>query len=262
MEAVLETARNIGCGLVDLTGGAPELNPFFRKFVKSLSEAGLRVQVRTNLTILLEPGMKELPAFLRDHNVQLVASLPCYLEENVCVQRGERVYARSIEALRRLNKAGYGRDEGLTINLVYNPVGAFLPPQQSVLEEDYRRELQTRFGLEFNRLLTITNMPLGRFRNKLRLENREQEYLNLLRVAFNPETLESLMCRHQISVGWDGTLYDCDFNLALGYSVNHGAPNHIRSFKPELLAGRRIVTAEHCFGCTAGAGSSCGGALL
>jgi radical SAM/Cys-rich protein len=262
MEEILRAAERFSFGLVDLTGGAPELNPSFRRFVQALSEAGLRVQVRTNLTILLEPGMEDMVIFFRNHNIQLVASLPCYLEENVSVQRGEGVYRRSVEAIRLLNEAGYGREEGLTLNLVYNPIGAFLPPQQSLLEGDYRRELQARFGLEFNRLLTMTNMPLGRFRKKLLREKQEQEYLTLLRESFNPGTLEGLMCRHQISIGWDGTLYDCDFNLALGYSVNHDAPSHIRSFEPERLRGRRIVTGEHCFGCTAGAGSSCGGALV
>jgi radical SAM/Cys-rich protein len=262
MEAILGVASGIHCELIDLTGGAPELNPSFTRFIEALSRADLQTQVRTNLTALLEPGMEGMPAFFRDKQIQLVASLPCYLEENVCAQRGSGVYEKSIEAIRRLNDVGYGRDRNLVLNLVYNPAGAFLPPQQTMLEADYKRELYAHFGLEFNRLLTLTNMPLGRFQNVLRGENREREYLTLLKESFNPETLDGLMCRHQISIGWDGMLFDCDFNLALGCSVNHGAPNHIHSFEPEILRNRRIVTGEHCFGCTAGHGSSCGGALL
>jgi radical SAM/Cys-rich protein len=262
MEAILGVVGEIHCKLVDLTGGAPELNPSFTRFIGALSRADLQTQVRTNLTVLLEPGMEGMPAFFRDKQIQLVASLPCYLEENVCAQRGSGVYRKSIEAIRRLNAVGYGRDKDLVLNLVYNPAGAFLPPPQSILDADYRRELYARFGLEFNRLLTITNMPIGRFQNVLRGENREQEYLTLLKESFNPETIDDLMCRRQVSIGWDGLLFDCDFNLALGYSVNHGAPNHIRSFELEILKNRRIVTGNHCFGCTAGDGSSCGGALV
>ncbi len=262
MELVLEAAKRVGCQLVDLTGGAPELNPHFRDFVSTLHGAGHRVKVRTNLTVLLEPGMEDLPEFFREHRVQLVASLPCYLEENVCAQRGKGVYERSITAIRRLNALGYGSHPDLHLYLVYNPGGPFLPPPQSALEEDYRRELGQRFNITFTRLLTITNMPLGRFRTGL-IKNKEQEdYVHLLRKSFNPHTVKGLMCCHQLSVGWDGTLYDCDFNLALGLPVNHGAPDHIKNFKPEGLTMRRIVTGDHCFGCTAGSGSSCGGALV
>jgi len=170
------------------------------------------------------------------------------------------VYDRSIEATGRLNAVGYGRD--LQLNLVYNPVGAFLPPAREGLEADYRRELAERFGITFTRLLTITNMPVGRFLRDLERRRRAEAYVGLLKQAFNPETLDGLMCRHRVSVAWDGTLYDCDFNLALGLTVDHGAPNHIRHFDPEALARRRIVTGEHCFGCTAGCGSSCAGALV
>ena len=262
MQLVLEAARGLGCQLMDLTGGAPELNPHFRRFVEALRQDGHPVQVRTNLTLLLEPGLRELPGFFRDHRVQLVASLPCYLEENVRAQRGEGVYEKSMEAIRQLNAQGYGSDPNLPLNLVYNPGGPFLPPPQSTLEEDYRRELKSRFGIAFTRLFTITNMPLGRFRAELSRQNQEQSYLHLLRESFNQQTVAGLMCRHQISVGWDGTLYDCDFNLALGLPVNHGAPDHIRSFRPADLMKRRIVTGEHCFACTAGSGSSCGGALV
>jgi radical SAM/Cys-rich protein len=262
MELVLEAAKSARCQLVDLTGGAPELNPHFGRFVKALCQEGHRVQVRTNLTVLLEPGMEELPEFFQKYRVQVVASMPCYLEENVCAQRGDGVYQKSIRAIKRLNALGYGSNPELPLNLVYNPGGPFLPPPQLALEEDYRCELGQRFGITFTRLFTITNMPLGRFRKELVRKREEENYLQLLREAYNPRTITGLMCCRQISVGWDGTLYDCDFNLALGLSVNHGAPDHIRSFRLEDLWKRRIVTGEHCFACTAGAGSSCGGALV
>ncbi|GAB4342777.1 MAG: arsenosugar biosynthesis radical SAM protein ArsS [Candidatus Abyssubacteria bacterium] len=261
MSAILDAVDCIGCEMVDLTGGAPELNPHFRRFVEALCGRGLAVQVRTNLTVLLEPGMTDLPEWLGERRVQLVASLPCYLEENVCAQRGTGVYHKSIEAIRRLNAVGYARTPDLPLSLVYNPGGPFLPPEQSALEADYRRELGSRFGIIFTRLLTITNMPMGRFGAELRRQGREAEYLRLLRDSFNPGTLQGLMCRHQVSVGWDGTLYDCDFNLALGYAVNHGAPDHIDRFEVSSIERRRIVTGEHCFGCSAGHGSSCSGAL-
>jgi radical SAM/Cys-rich protein len=262
MGGVQEAAKGIQCHLIDLTGGAPELNPYFRRFVTALRRVGHPVQVRTNLTVLQESGIKDMPEFFRDHQIQLVASLPCYLEENVSAQRGKGVYEKSIAAMRRLNTLGYGSDPSLPLNLVYNPGGPFLPPPQTALEADYRRELQERFGISFTHLLTITNMPLGRFRTELRRQNQEGQYLRLLRESFNPLTVQGLMCRHQVSIGWDGRLYDCDFNLALGLPVNHGAPSHIRSFRPTDLKMRRIVTGDHCFACTAGTGSSCGGALV
>lgn len=262
MELVLEAASYVRPRLVDLTGGAPELNPRFRRFVTALREGGHAVQVRTNLTVLLEPGMGDLPEFFREHQIQIIASLPCYLEENVCAQRGDGAYERSIAAIKRLNTLGYGSEGTLLLSLVYNPGGPFLPPSQTSLEGDYRRELGHRFGIRFTHLLTLTNMVLGRFEKKLDRENQRRGYMQLLRDSFNPRTVGGLMCRHQISVGWDGTLYDCDFNLALGLPVNHGAPDHIESFRPEKLRTRRIVTGEHCFGCTAGSGSSCGGALV
>jgi radical SAM/Cys-rich protein len=262
MELVLEAARHTRPLLIDLTGGAPELNPWFRRFVTALRSGAHTVQVRTNLTVLLEPDMGDLPGFFREHAIRLVASLPCYLQENVCAQRGEGVYEKSIEAIRRLNAQGYGSSDALPLSLVYNPGGPFLPPPQASLEGDYRRELGLRFGIRFTHLLTITNMALGRFERRLERGNQRRSYRRLLRDSFNPRTVGGLMCRRQISVGWDGTLYDCDFNLALGIPVNHGAPDHIQSFSPEELRTRRIVTGEHCFGCTAGSGSSCGGALV
>ncbi len=262
MEQVLKAAKEIQAHLVDLTGGAPELNPHFRRFLMALREKSFSVQVRTNLTVLLEPGLEDLPDFFRDHQIQLVASMPCYLEENVCSQRGTGVYEKSIAAIQRLNALGYGRQPDLPLNLVYNPGGPFLPPSQAALEEDFRRELDRRFGICFTRLLTITNVPLGRFRTDLLRRHQEQDYLRLLRASFNPQTVPGLMCRHQLSVGWDGTLFDCDFNLALGLPVNHGAPDHIRCFRVPDLRSRRIVTGEHCFACAAGSGSSCAGALV
>jgi radical SAM/Cys-rich protein len=262
MELVLRAADLIRPKLVDLTGGAPELNPHFQRFVESLCENEHRIQIRTNLTVLLEPGMESLPERMKECGVRLVASLPCYLEENVRAQRGKGIYEESIAAIKRLNSVGYGLTPDLPLDLVYNPGGPLLPPEQAALEADYRRELSSRFGIAFSHLLTITNIPIGRFRAELERQNREREYMSLLRESFNPDTIEGLMCRHQISVGWDGTLFDCDFNLALGYAVDHGAPDHIRAFDPDALVQRRIVTGEHCFGCTAGRGSSCGGALL
>jgi radical SAM/Cys-rich protein len=262
MELVLKAAKRSGCQLVDLTGGAPEINPYFRRFLAALRQEGHPVQVRTNLTVLLEPYMEGMPEFLRKHQVRLVASMPCYLEENVRAQRGPGTYEKSVAAIKILNGLGYGSNPALPLNLIYNPGGPFLPPAQSALEEDYRRELGQRFGIVFSHLLTITNMPLGRFRNELDRRGQRETYQRLLRDSFNLRTVSGLMCRNQLSVGWDGTLYDCDFNLALGLPVDHGAPDHIKNFKPEDLMTRRIVTGDHCFGCTAGLGSSCGGALV
>ena len=260
MKDVLDAARLARPALVDLTGGAPELNPHFMEFVKALREEGHAVQVRTNLTVMTEPGLEGMPGFLRENGVLLVASMPCYLSENVCAQRGAGSYDKSVQVLRTLNSLGYGREDGLQLNLVYNPGGAFLPPGQPGLEADYRRELYARSGTVFSQLFTITNMPIGRNLTLMRRDDRDGEYMELLRGAFNPATLDGLMCRHQVSVGWDGRLYDCDFNLALGLPVE-AAPGHVRQFDPERLARRRVVTGEHCFGCTAGCGSSCRGAL-
>jgi len=262
MEHILKAIDASNCRLVDLTGGAPELNPHFRRFIAALTEKDCHVKVRTNLTILLETGREDLPSFFREHAVELVASLPCYTDENVCAQRGPGVYRKSIEAIRRLNLEGYGINASLPLSLVYNPGGDFLPSPQLVLENDYRRELAGRFGISFTHLLTITNMPIGRFRKMLTGPQHFDAYMDLLKRSYNPATVSRLMCRRQVSIGWDGSLYDCDFNLALGLTVNHGAPNHIREFVHDALRSRRIVTGEHCFGCTAGAGSSCGGVII
>jgi radical SAM/Cys-rich protein len=261
MAQVLRLTGELRPRLVDVTGGAPELHPGLRGFLRALRAAGHPAQVRTNLTALLEPECEDLPSFFAEQGVRLVASLPCYLEENVDSQRGRGVYRQSIEALRRLNAAGYGARPGLPRDLVYNPGGPSLPPGQSGLEGDYRRELRLRHGVEFTRLLTITNLPVGRFAERLRAEGRDAAYRRALRAAFNPATVPGLMCRSQVEIAWDGRIFDCDFNLALGLPVNHGAPDHVSCFDAAALAGRRIVTGEHCFGCTAGAGSSCAGAI-
>jgi radical SAM/Cys-rich protein len=262
MAAIVRLVSKLPGILVDLTGGAPELNPRFRRFVAALRATGTAVQVRTNLAVFDVPGQADTPEFLAEQQVRLVASLPCYLDANVSVQRGNGVYARSIAALRRLNGLGYGRSDVLPLNLVYNPGGPFLPPDQVALEADYRRELHTRHGIEFHRLLTITNMPIGRFLQDLRDRGKAARYLTLLHDSFNPNTLAGLMCRHQVCVAWDGTLADCDFNLALGLGLASGLPRRIEELEPAMLHGRKVVTGEHCFACTAGSGSSCGGALV
>ncbi len=262
MESVIRLAGACGCQLVDITGGAPELHPEFRRFVTSLREQGHDVQVRTNLTVLTLPKMQDLPELFRELGVRLVASLPCYLEDNVEKQRGEGVFSKSIEAIRALNAVGFGVDPELQLNLVYNPVGAHLPPPQDSLEEDYRRELLDRYGIRFTRLHTITNMPIGRFLDDLEEQGRDGEYLELLSGAFNAGTLPALMCRDQVSVRWDGRLFDCDFNLALDLPVAGEGGRFLDEIDIETFARRRIVTAGHCYGCTAGAGSSCGGALV
>lgn len=262
MEHVIAAAERVRAKLVDITGGAPEMHPHFRRFVAALHAKRLPVMVRTNLTILLENGFESLPEFFRKHQVELCASLPCYLEKNVDSQRGTGVYEKSIQALRVLNRCGYGVEQHLPLNLVYNPVDATLPPSSLELEADYKNELRERFGIEFSRLLTITNMPIGQFRSDLKRENKLEEYNKLLQASFNPGTLDGLMCRHQIHVGWDGRLYDCDFNYALKLPVRTAYPQHIADFNSDLLMHRTIQTEFHCFGCTAGCGSSCGGALV
>ena len=261
MEWVLEAVRRARPRTVDLTGGAPEMNPHYKDFVRALRRLEVEVLVRTNLTIMLEPGYEEIPEFDRDHRVHLVASLPCYTEENVDRQRGDGVFEQSLRVLQRLNGLGYGIEPDLPLDLVFNPGGPALPGNQADLERDYKRELGEKYGIRFTRLLTITNMPIGRFWGDLKKQGRHETYRRLLYEAFNPATVEGLMCRHQISVRWDGTLFDCDFNLALRMPVHGGAPRHIKDFAVEPLARRPIVTGDHCFGCTAGQGSSCGGAL-
>lgn len=247
---------------LDLTGGAPEMNPHFRLMVTRGREMGKRIIDRCNLTILLAPGYQDLPEFLAEHEVEIVASLPCYLAENADAQRGDGSFQKSIQALRRLNEVGYGAaDSSLKLTLVYNPVGTGLPPDQEQLEAAYREQLRTRFGIEFTNLITITNMPISRFLNDLVQSERLEAYMSRLVEAFNPDTVPGVMCRSLISVDWQGYLYDCDFNQMLGLPVTLSDRRHIRDFDYASLAARTIVTGRHCFGCTAGAGSSCGGAL-
>jgi radical SAM/Cys-rich protein len=261
MKKVIDIADVIKPSIVDITGGAPELNPNLMKFIEKLRKRNHQVQIRTNLTILCESSMRKLPRFFLDNNVKLVGSLPCYLKENVNIQRGEKSFEKSIEALQMLNNIGYGVKPNLELNLVHNPVGFNLPTEQTFLEEEYRRELGRLFNVKLTGLLTIINMPIGRFLKQLEKQNQKHEYMKLLKESFNPNTLDGLMCRHQISVDWDGDLFDCDFNLALGLTVDHGAPSNIKDFDVDILSKRRIVTGDHCFGCTAGFGSSCRGSL-
>ena len=257
-------AENPGLEVLDLTGGAPELNASFRTLVEGARAFGRAVLVRCNLTVTLVEGMEWLPEFYRQHEVRLVCSLPCYAEDNVDRQRGRGVFDGSIQALRRLNTLGYGRPgSALRLDLVYNPVGAFLPAPQAELEARYHDELRTSFGIEFHELLTITNLPIARFAEQLRRTGEYDRYMGLLVNHFNPETVEGLMCRHLLSVAWDGRLYDCDFNQML--DLPFGAPGARTIWElgqVRTLAGSPITTGTHCFGCTAGTGSSCGGALV
>lgn len=247
---------------VDITGGAPEMNPHFQYFVEACRELDRHIIDRCNLTVFFVKGKSHLPQFLAQHQVEIIASLPCYVEENVDRQRGRGVFERSVAALRQLNQFGYGKPEtGLVLNLVYNPVGPKLPPDQQELELDYKHELRSRYGIEFNKLLTITNMPISRFLDDLRTSGQYEHYMSLLVNNFNPHAVEPLMCRSLLSVGWDGRLFDCDFHQMANIPLAEGLPQTIHHFDPQRLAHRPIVMADHCFGCTAGAGSSCGGAL-
>jgi len=251
---------------LDITGGAPEMHSRFRDLVRGARAIGKRVIDRCNLTILVAPGFTDLPDFLAEQRVEVIASLPCYLEENVDRQRGDGVFDRSLEGLRRLNQLGYGQPEtGLDLNLVFNPIGPSLPPNQQQLEADYRRELRSRYGIEFNRLYTITNLPISRFLDDLLRAGKFETYLQKLLDAFQPANLDGLMCRTTLSVDWQGNLFDCDFNQMLELGVEPNAPQNIlelaRAGNWDRLINRTIVTGRHCYACTAGAGSSCGGAL-
>jgi radical SAM/Cys-rich protein len=247
---------------VDITGGAPELNPHFRWLVEQARGLKRHVIDRCNLSVLLLPSQADLAGFLAAHRVEIIASLPYYKGPQTDAQRGEGVFDKSMEALRRLNQLGYGKpDSDLALNLVHNPVGAFLPPKQDAIESQFRKELRAKHGVEFNRLYTITNMPISRFLEFLIESENYEAYMQRLANAFNPVAAAGVMCRYTLSVGWDGTLYDCDFNQMLDLPVGPGAPRHIRDFNPLQLQQRVIVTGNHCYGCTAGSGSSCGGAV-
>ena len=250
--------------VLDLTGGAPELNPHFRRLVVAARSRGLKVIDRCNLTILEEPGQEDLADFLAAHRVEIVASLPCYLEENVNKQRGKGVFASSIKGLKRLNALGYGTpDSGLILNLVYNPQGPSLPPPQAPLEAAYKAHLGQDHDIVFNQLFTLTNMPIQRFGSMLISNGQFNSYMQLLRASHRDDNLEHVMCRNLLSVDWQGYLYDCDFNQQLGLPIaNNGHPRlHITDLAAEALYGHAIRIADHCYGCTAGQGSSCGGAL-
>jgi len=291
VDRILDWLAETDIPTVDLTGGAPEMIPDFRYFierVKTLTPSR-HVIDRCNLTILLERGYEDLAGFLAKRKVEIIASMPCYSAANVDAQRGNGVFEGSIAALQLLNSLGYGKDPELALHLVYNPVGAFLPPSQDELESDYKRELQKHFGIVFNRLFTLSNLPIGRFAAYLRHNNELDKYMQLLIDAFNPATIGGLMCRNTISAGWRGEVYDCDFNQQLGMQWEgtdgalrdpdvaarrpyHGGSDHDESdnskplflwdIDPDSLEHREIMTGEHCFGCTAGAGSSCGGAIV
>jgi radical SAM/Cys-rich protein len=250
---------------VDLTGGAPEMIPDFRYFVERLKalEPPRHIIDRCNLTILLEPGYEDYASFLARHQVEVIASMPCYSPENVNAQRGEGVFDASIKALQLLNSLGYGIEPYLPLHLIYNPNGDFLPPPQEELESDYKRELRENFGIVFNNLYTITNLPIARFASWLKNNNKLAEYMTLLSEAFNPATVAGLMCRNTISVSWTGEVFDCDFNQMLKMRWRDGERAlSLWDIDPAEVEDREILTGEHCFGCTAGAGSSCGGALV
>ncbi len=261
---VLDVLRHRGIGTLDLTGGAPELSPHFRSLVKGARALKVRVIDRCNLTILSEPGQEDLAAFLADEGVEVVASLPCYSVANVDRQRGDGVFERSIAGLKRLNALGYARaDTGLVLNLVYNPQGPSLPPPQGPLESDYRRELASHFGIHFDHLFSLTNMPIQRFGSTLVSKGQFHSYMQLLKGAYQPQNLDTVMCRSMVSVDWQGDLYDCDFNQMLGLPARLGrtARPHLRELLTQDAADTHIRVADHCYGCTAGQGSSCGGAL-
>lgn len=267
IDLVLEVLERRRISTLDLTGGAPELNEHFRDLVVRARSKGVKVIDRCNLTILSEPGQEDLASFLAAHQVEVVASLPCYSMKNVDQQRGQGVFDRSIAGLQGLNALGYGKEgSGLTLNLVYNPQGASLPPPQEALEADYKRELMDHFGISFNHLFALTNMPIQRFGSTLLSKGTFDDYLKLLKGSYRQENLDTVMCRSLVSVDWQGDLFDCDFNQQLGLTVDWRGNQ--RSHRPHLRdllqadpAGQAVVVGEHCWGCTAGQGSSCGGAL-
>jgi radical SAM/Cys-rich protein len=269
VDAVLDVLVAKDIRTLDLTGGAPELNPHFRDLVREARARGVHVIDRCNLTILFEPGQEGLAEFLAEQRVEVVASLPCYSQGNVDRQRGDGVFDKSIRALQMLNALGYGRQARLPISLVYNPQGPNLPPAQSTLETDYRRRLAEDFGIVFTRLLVLANMPIARFGSTLVSKGQFREYMAVLRGAHRPENLGHVMCRTLVSVDWQGFLYDCDFNQMLGMPLREGDAQgrlshgrlHLADWLELDLADNPIIVADHCYGCTAGQGSSCGGAL-
>lgn len=264
IEDILRFLRDNNIKKLDLTGGAPELNPYFRYLVSEAHSMDVHIIDRCNLTVLHEKGQEDTADFLAQHGVEVVASLPCYLEDNVDSQRGDGVFKTSVAAIKLLNLNGYGLNgSGLELNLMYNPVGAHLPPAQCQLELDYKRELGQRYGIKFNHLYTLTNMPIKRFGSTLISKGEFDNYMRLLKDAYQPENLKTVMCRSLISVDWQGYVYDCDFNQMLDLPLTaSGKKMHLSKIKYNDLHGRDIIVADHCYGCTAGQGSSCGGALV
>jgi radical SAM/Cys-rich protein len=265
VDAALRFLARTEIPTLDITGGAPELHQDFAYLVASARKLGRHVMDRCNLTVIFEPGMEFLPEFFRKHEVELICSLPCYSEENVDKQRGKGTFDASIRALQRLNEIGYGQpDSDFALNLVYNPVGPHLPPPQEKLQQDYKRILFEKFGIVFNRLFCLSNMPITRYAIHLKLRGEYERYRELLESSFNAATLDQVMCRNLISIGWDGSVYDCDFNQMLNLPITDSAGNglSIAALALEQVAGRPIIVGDHCYACTAGAGSSCGGALV
>jgi radical SAM/Cys-rich protein len=263
MQFCLDVLKNSEIDVVDLTGGAPELNPDFRWLVEQIKKLGKHVIVRCNLTIILaNKRFYDLPDFFKQHQVEVVSSLPSFTQDRTDRQRGDGVFEDSIKALQMLNRVGYGKEgSGLMLNLVYNPAGAFLPPSQTALEKEYKMELASRYDIVFNQLFAITNMPISRYLDYLLSSGNYSRYMDKLISAFNPASVQNLMCRNTLSVGWDGYLYDCDFNQMLDLKLSTSGNQHISDFDFVILKNRNIVIKQHCFGCTAGEGSSCGGSL-
>jgi radical SAM/Cys-rich protein len=261
MRHILSWISTSSVARADLTGGAPELNPGFRQFVDHLLDLGVEVTSRCNLTVLFEPGQEDLAVWYAKRQIRLVCSMPCYTRDNVDNQRGKGVFDKSILGLRELNRLGYGRDDRLSLDLVYNPGGAFLPPPQLTLENTYRLRLKQDFDIDFGKLLTITNIPINRFAHSLRRDGKMESYQQLLVDNFNPDTVSGLMCRHLVSVDWRGYVYDCDFNQMLNLPMARKERVKVWELDPRKFEHQGIAVDRHCFGCTAGAGSSCGGSL-
>lgn len=261
MQKILSWVDDSAIKKADLTGGAPELNPHFRQFCDALIARGIEITSRCNITVLFESGQEDLADFYADRKIRLVCSLPCYTQDNVDAQRGKGVFDKSIKGLQLLNELGYGTNPELSLDLVYNPGGAFLPPPQASLEQDYREILGREFGITFSSLLAITNLPVNRFAHSLRRDGQLEDYQQLLVDNFNAGTVSALMCRHLINIDWEGRVYDCDFNQMLELPLGGGKNRHLWDLNPQGLEGKDIATERHCFGCTAGAGSSCSGEL-
>ena len=263
VDKILDWLEPTEIPVVDLTGGAPEMIPDFKYLIREVNKQRQPRHIidRCNLVILLEPGYEDLAQFLADYQVEVVASMPCYKPENVNAQRGEGVFDGSIKGLQMLNQLGYGSDPHLPLHLVYNPVGAYLPPDQAELEAEYKVELEKHFGIIFNQLYTITNLPIARFLSYLKRNGKLEDYMTLLADSFNPNAVAGLMCRYTINVGWQGDVFDCDFNQMLDLPMENRKPRYLWELDWQELEGRPIHLGQHCYGCTAGAGSTCGGAI-